>query len=154
MMVQQFGWLLLLFAVLTFAGLVPFPNLILSGIGFLIGLVITFAFEGVVVNLKERKIKEYFGLFGIKLGRWKSIPDLTEVVYTSGRYSQQIHAVVSRRQVDSRIYRAFLKGPGNYKQIFASGTNGTRIMHEARQAAEAFHLPATNYTVKPPVKIF
>ena len=153
MLIQQLGWLLLLFGVLTISGLLTFPNRILPLIGIIIGAIFTFSFQGTQLDLPGKKIKEYFGLFGLKIGSWQDLPELQEIVFTSGRYSQQIHALVSRKQHNTRIYRGFLKGPNSYKQLFAASENPDKVISQVESAADAFGLPATNYNTKPPQRI-
>ena len=153
MLIQQVGWLLLLFGILTITGLLAFPNLILPVVGAIVGAIFTFSFQGAQLDLAGRKIKEYFGLFGVKFGSWKDLPELQEVVFTSGRYSQQVHAWVSRTQQNTRIYRGFLKGPNSYKQLFSAGENPDIVIKQVELAAEALGLPATNFNTKPPQKI-
>ena len=154
MMVQQLGWLLLLFGILTFSGLVPIPNKLLTAAGTLIGIVLTFAYKGAKLDLEQKRIKVYFGILGLKVGTWRPLPEeLLEIVYTSGTYSQQMHAWVSRNEHSSRIYRGFLKGSKGYKQLFTSGGNPDSVLQEVQQAAKSLNLPATNYNIRPPAKI-
>lgn len=153
MLVQQVGWGFLLFGGLTLTGLLAFPNRILPLIGIIIGAIFTFSFQGTQLNLPAKKIKEYFGLFGVKIGSWKDLPELQEIVFTSGRYSQQVHAWVSRTQHNTRIYRGFLKGPNGYKQLFAAGENPDKVISQVKSAADGFGLPATNYNTKSPQRI-
>jgi hypothetical protein len=153
MLIQQVGWVLLLFGVLTITGLLAFPNLILPVMGTIIGAIFTFSFQGAQLDLAGRKIREYFGLFGVKIGSWKDLPELQEIVFTSGRYSQQVHAWVSRTQQNTRIYRGFLKGPNSYKQLFSASENPDKVLSQVELAADAFGLPATNYNTKPPQRI-
>ena len=153
MLVQQVGWVLLLFGVLTLTGLLAFPNRILPLIGIVIGAIFTFSFQGTQLDLRGKKIKEYFGLFGVKIGSWKDLPELQEIGFTSGRYSQQVHAWVSHTQHNTRIYRGFLKGPNSYKQLFAAGENPDKVIIQVKSAADGFGLPATNYNTKPPQRI-
>ncbi|WP_127141835.1 hypothetical protein [Flagellimonas marinaquae] len=68
---------------LTISGvllLVTFPYRIVGGISlFIIGLTMAFTRKGVILEYENKKIKEYIGLFFIKLGKWKSISTYTDV---------------------------------------------------------------------------
>ena len=141
---------MLIFGILTLTGLVPIPNLLFSIFCLVVGMVFTFGYKGAKLDMKRRRIKEYFGFFGIKFGRWETLPDLTEIVFTSSRYSQQVHAWVSRMQHNTRVYRGFLKGPGGFKQLFVSGGDSEKTVKEITAAAKALNLPAVNYNIRPP----
>src|SRR5690606_22845848 len=39
----------------------------------IIGIIIVFTRKGTIIDFNEKKIKQYVGLFFIKIGRWKSI---------------------------------------------------------------------------------
>ena len=151
-LVQQLGWILVLVGVLGLFGALPIPNPWISPIIMLLGLVFSLTYEGVALDLSNRKIKHYVEFLGIKLGSWKNLPELTEVVFTSNTYSQQIHAIVSRKQLDTRLFRGFLKGI-DAKLLFASKRDKQWVKEDVLKVAEQLDLPAIDYTVKPPNRI-
>ena len=148
-LIQQLGWLLVVFGLLVLFGAVPIPARWISLFFILIGLFFSLTYEGVQLDLRNRKIKQYVGFLGLSFGSWKSLPDLTQIVLTSSKYSQQIHAIVSRKQLDTRLYRGFLKGV-NTKLLFTSKNHKEEVMEQVSEVAEQLNLPATDYTVKPP----
>jgi hypothetical protein len=98
------------------------------------------------------RVKQYVGLFGLKLGSWESLPELKEIVFTSNNYSQQIHSFVSRRSLNIREYRAFMKGDDS-KILFAAGKDAQSVKKDARIIADQLSVPAIDYTVKPPARL-
>lgn len=151
--VQQIGWLLIIFSILLIIKAVPFPNQFLPVIFLVVGVVLSLTVEGTVLNLNSRMLKQYVGLFGIKVGRWKPLPSLTEVVLTSANYSQQVHSWVTRHDVRSKVYRGFLKGPEGIKILFASNRNPDQVKEHVILIAEALDIPATDYSIKPPTRL-
>jgi hypothetical protein len=147
---QQLGWLLLLFGFLLLIKAIPMPNLLIPVLIILAGLVFSLTYRGARIDLQRRQIKQYVGLFGLKLGPWKPLPELKEVVFTSNSYSQQIHSIVSRRSLDTKEFRAFVKSE-NHKILFSAGTDAQSVKKDAQTVAKRLSLPATDYTVKPPV---
>lgn len=152
MLIQQLGWILIVLGALVLFKAVPLPLPVVAVIPVIIGLILSLTFRGTRLDLKNKKIKQYIGVFGIKLGSWKALPELNEIVFTSSSYSQQIHSIVSRKQLNTKEFRAFLKGPG-HKLIFASNLDAELVRQEVRTAASLLNLPAIDYTVKPPVKL-
>ena len=148
-LVQQLGWILVLFGVLGLFGAVPIPNSWVSPGLILVGLIFSLTYEGVGLDLRNRKIKHYVEFLGLKLGSWKALPELNEVVFTSSQYSQQIHAIVSRKQVNSRLFRGFLKGI-DAKLLIVSKQDKESAKKDVLRVAEQLDLPAIDYTVKPP----
>lgn len=151
--VQQIGWLLIVFSILLIIKAIPFPNPYIPVLLLIVGVVLSLTIEGTVLNLNNKMLKQYVGLFGIKIGNWKPLPSLSEVVLTSTNYSQQVHSWVSRHDVRSKVYRGFLKGPDGIKILFASNRNPDRVKEHVILIAEALDIPATNYTVKPPTQL-
>lgn len=151
-LIQQIGWILILLGLLLLFKAIPMPNPFIP-VGFIIvGLVLSLTSRGTRLDLGNRMIKQYVGLFGIKLGSWKALPELNEIVFTSSSYSQQIHSWVSRRQFNTKVFRAFLKGPDN-KLLFSSNKDPESVKQDVRIAAERLDLPAIDYTLRPPGKI-
>jgi hypothetical protein len=152
-LVQQIGWLLILFSILLIIKAIPMPNPIIPVPFLILGGVFSLTAKGARLDLDGRRIKEYIGLPGIKLGTWQTLPNLNEVVFTSGSYSQQIHSWVSRNDVRSKRYRGFLKGNDGFKMQFSESQDPEQVIRDVEKVAGGLNLPAVDYTVKPPNRL-
>lgn len=50
-----------------------------GGIAFLIGLAITQAYSGTLIDTEKGQVKEYFSFFGFKTGEWEKLPKVLKV---------------------------------------------------------------------------
>ncbi|GJM29699.1 MAG: hypothetical protein DHS20C17_23340 [Cyclobacteriaceae bacterium] len=152
-LIQQLGWILSIFAILSIFQAIPFPNPLVPIPILLLGVVFSFTIQGASLDLEKKMIKQYVGLLGIKIGAWKTLPTLREIVFTSGSYSQQIHSFVSRNDVRSKVYRGFLKGNDGFKMLFTANRDPERVIRDVEKVAGSLNLPAIDYTVKPPNRL-
>ncbi len=152
-LIQQIGWLLVVFSILLIIKAIPFPNPFVPVVFLVVGVILSLTVKGTVLNLNNLMLKQYVGLFGIKIGNWKPLPSLTEVVLTSANYSQQVHSWVSRHDVRSKVYRGFLKGPEGIKILFASNRDADKVKKHLTIIAESLDIPAIDYTTKPPTRL-
>ena len=150
--IQQLGWILNLFGVLMLIKAIPMPNPLVPMGAILIGLVLSLTSRGTRLDLDHMRFKRYVGLFGLKLGSWQSLPKLEQIVFTSNNYSQQIHSIVSRKSLNTKEFRAFIKG-NNCKILFSAGKDAQSVKQDAHMVASRLSLPAIDYTVKPPASI-
>lgn len=151
-LIQQLGWMLILFGILLLTKAIPMPTPLIPLGSIVVGLVFSLTSRGIRVDLEHKRIKQYVGLFSLKLGFWEPLPKLKEIVFTSNSHSQQIHSLVSRRSLNIREFRAFIKG-ADYKILFSAGKDAQSVKLDAHMVANRFSLPAINYTVKPPAKL-
>ncbi|WP_026464650.1 hypothetical protein [Adhaeribacter aquaticus] len=71
---------------LVFCGIISFLQIPLLGVGLLLlSILILFTHYGVVLNLDTLYYKEYWGLFGLKFGNWKSLPKLWRITITNDK---------------------------------------------------------------------
>jgi len=152
-LVQQIGWLFIFFGLLVLVKAIPIPNQLVSVPFLMVGLVFSLTSRGTSLDLEKRKVRSYIGLLGIKIGNWQPLPELHEIVFTSGSYSQQVHSWVSRHDVRSKIYRGFLKGRNDVKMLFSASRNPQRVKGDVEKVADSLNLPAIDYTVKPPNRL-
>lgn len=152
-LVQQVGWLSILFAILLIIKAVPLPNPVVPIPFLILGVIFSLTAKGTLLDLKKRKTKPYVGLLGIKLGTWRVLPELNEIVLTSSNYSQQVHSWVSRNDVRTKMYRGFLKGNHDFKLLFSESRDAERVIRDVEQVAAGLNLPAIDYTVKPPNRL-
>ena len=151
-LIQQMGWILILFGILLLFKAIPMPSPVIPVGAILVGLIFSLTRRGAQINLDDKRFKRYVGLFGLKLGSWEPLPRLNQIVFTSSSYSQQIHAIVSRRSLNTKEFRAFLKGDDS-KILFSAGKNPQSVKKDALIVAKELSLPAIDYTVKPPSAI-
>lgn len=151
-LIQQLGWILILFGILLFIKAIPMPNPLIPLVAILAGLAFSLSYKGTRFDPNHKRLKRYIGLFGLKLGSWEALPELKEIVFTSNSYSQQIHSIVSRRSLNTREYRAFMKGDDT-KILFSAGKDAQSVKKDARTIAKQLSVPAIDYTVKPPARL-
>ena len=139
---------------LTISGvllLVTFPYRILGGITLmLIGLTMVFARRGVILDFENNKIKEYVGLFFIKIGRWNS---LTEFPYVSVLIKNLKNTGFSRTGVEfserTKVYRICLLNKSHRQRIRIKDFNKMEsAISNAKTIAEDMGMELVDYNPK------
>lgn len=65
----------------------PKEKIIGVGVGaIIIGLGIISSYSGTEIDFSEKKVREYFSLGGVRMGKWKALPDILKVKVISNSY--------------------------------------------------------------------
>ncbi|MDN5214788.1 hypothetical protein QQ020_22100 [Fulvivirgaceae bacterium BMA12] len=54
------------------------------------GLSVVFLHYGILIDFEQKRYKEYWGLLGLRFGKWKVLPPVTYISLTKSRFSQQM----------------------------------------------------------------
>ncbi len=149
MQFRWFGYLLLAFSGL----LLVQGNWIWTPLLMLLGIVLGWSFRGTRIDFSDVKLQEYFGVWGLKFGKWQQVPDLEKITITKQQYSQVLGSRGTSSKFVSTIYRAFLRGPQDYRIPFVASTNSEEVLQEARKVGQKMDLPILDCTIKAPVWI-
>ncbi len=149
---MEFRWIgLLLIAVSLFflaQKVFVWPPLIL-----LLGIFLKWASNGTQIDFENLQLREYVGVWGIKFGSWKSLPNLEKITITKTNYSQVLGSRGTTSQFKTHMYRGNLRGPGDFRVPFVAHTNESEVLETARTVADRLELRILDCTVKSPTWI-
>lgn len=128
----------------------PQGNWIWPLMGLLLGVFMGWAVLGTRIDFQKHKIQEYLGVWGIKLGSWKDIPELEKITITRSLYSQVLGSRGTTSKFRTKVYRAFLRGPDNFKVPFIAHQQSEKVLYNARLVSEKLNLPILDCTIKIP----
>ena len=152
----SFRWLGFILVPLGIIGIFPahdFLSAILPVLSVVAGMAFIWTFHGTQIDFQQNKVMEYVSIVGLKLGNWNDLPRLGKIFVTKTNYSQVVWSRVSNTQQRSTVFRAYLKGPGDFKLLFSEKKQKDSIIKEAEAAANGLDLQVLDCTVKPPTWI-
>ncbi len=114
------------------------------------GVAFIWTFHGTRIDFERNLVMEYVTVYGFRLGNWNELPKLEKVFVTQSNYSQVIWSRVASTQQRSTVFRAYLKGPGDFKLLFSEKGQKKSIVKDAGIAASGFDLPILDCTVPHP----
>ncbi len=117
------------------------------------GTAFIWTFHGTKIDFQQNRVMEYVSVVGLRLGNWSDLPKLEKVFVTKTNYSQVIWSRVSNTQQRSTVFRAYVKGPGDFKLLFSEKKKKESIVKDAGFAANGFDLQVLDCTIKPPTWI-
>ena len=139
---------------LTLSGvvlLVSPPFLLIGGVTLiLIGLALVFLRRGVILDFENKKIKEYIGLFLIKLGKWNNLNEYPYVsVLVENLKSTGFSATGVEFTERRKIYGVYFMNDSHRKRLrimdFKLIENATA---EAKRIANKMQIEYTEYNPK------
>ena len=94
--------------ILIGAGVIIFKSII--GVVVLLGgIAIVFLHYGLLIDFDEHKYKEYWGLLGLKFGKWEDLPPVEYISLTQSRFTQQIGLRAANTTLKGVLYRGNLR---------------------------------------------
>ncbi len=145
MELRWFGYILLIISVFyLFQG-----NWILPLAGFFAGNCLSWSKNGVKIDFDQKRSKEYFGLFGMELGKWQDLPELERIVLVKSNYSRVMGSKGSSSKFRFTEFRALLVGE-DFKMPVAVTKTAEKILTAARLVSEKMNIPILDCTKKPP----
>ena len=75
----------------------------------LAGVAIVFLHYGILIDFEENKYKEYWGLLGLKFGKWQNLPPLEYISLTKSRFSQEIGLRAANTTLKGVLYKGNLR---------------------------------------------
>ncbi|MGB0428876.1 MAG: hypothetical protein ACPGLV_00275 [Bacteroidia bacterium] len=127
------------------SGVLTYAFSILPAIpGFYFGLVMLLSIEGVVIDLKHKKIKPYFNFLLFKLGRWQDLTIYKQIILTI--YSQQnTYAVRATQQtVKTKSFDIYLVDNVGNKLLIDEYTDYHEGLEFAEELTQKLKLPFDN----------
>ena len=77
------------FVLILWGGYLLYTSNLLGLIALAIGLGLFFSVVGIQIDFNRKLRREFFGLFGIKFGRWHSLPEIEYVTVFIEHYAQR-----------------------------------------------------------------
>ena len=81
---------------------VTYRNPLIGVINIIFGLIFVFSKKGFQLDILEKKYKEYFGIWGIKRGSWKDLPDINLITITPSDTMYVNNAIAGGAQTISK----------------------------------------------------
>lgn len=106
-------------------------------IGLLFGilsLLIITGREGITINNEKRKLKYYWGIFGLKFGVWEDLPDFSRVSVSGRIKIKKDKKVTSSREFEVKLwFKEFedyiLAYTGNYEDCREKADNLSKMLN-------------------------
>ena len=125
--------------------LVMLMNPWLGGLLLIIGILFTTTHHRLAIDLKKRTYREYLWIFGFKRGDTFSYPGF-DVIYINEVDMASGYGYVSRINITSTYYKAYLKLADEESIFFGESKHEKKIMQKAQRLADALSLEiAKNY---------
>lgn len=140
-------FIVVLLGVLQLIGVYPFfGNTLGAIIALLLALPLAFVTIGFELNFDNRKYKEYVGLFGLRIGKWKKLPKLRHVAVKKAKITAALHSRGSTTVQTDTKYKVFLIGDGKVRILAANDYDNN--LSKARQLSSGLQINLVNTTGK------
>lgn len=112
---------------------------------FVISLLLLFIKSGVVIDIDNKRIKRYIGLFGIKKGKWEDISSLISLQIKGTREKQSMSVLSISRTETIETHKLYVNLPDKNIELF-SGRKKEDIMNKAQKLASSLLTSLINNT--------
>lgn len=117
-----------------------------KGIFFLLGGFILILVEsGIIIDTSEKTLRQYTGLFFLKIGQWQDISRLIGLVVAKTRESQSMHVLSISRSVNADVYKLWLIMPQDNIELMTGAR--AKVIKRAEVIAK---LLETSFSVEEP----
>lgn len=109
----------------------------------LLGTTIVFIKSGIQIDPENKRLKEYTGLFGLKIGKWKGMEEFTDVSILQKRIVSTAISRANRPATtsDEIVYDVCLLNKSHRKlQVVHRLTDKNKSIEEASQLAKVLNL--------------
>ena len=112
----------------------------------LVGVCIVFLHYGLLIDFKENKYKEYWGLMGLKFGKWQNLPPIAYISLTKSRYSQQIGLRAANTTLKGFLYRGNLRINEQESIMVIQSPRKDKVLGRLKQLAKKLNLQLLDCT--------
>ena len=101
----------------------------------LAGVSIVFLHYGVLIDIQAKVYKEYWGLLGLKFGKWQELPPIEYLSVTKSRFTQQIGLRAANTTLKGVIYRGNLRINEHDRILLMQSTEKEKVLTELQNLA-------------------
>lgn len=112
---------------------------------FIISLIFLFLRSGIIINTENKSLKQYTGIFVIKIGKWESIKSIINLQITKTRETQGMHVLSISRSETVDVYKLLLTLPDRKIELMAGEKE--QILNRADTIASALNVSIINKTI-------
>lgn len=105
-----------------------------------VGVCIVFLHYGILIDFKENKYKEYWGLMGLKFGKWQNLPPISHISLTKSRYSQQIGLRAANTTLQGFLYRGNLRINERESILVIQSPRKEKVLGRLKQLAKKLNI--------------
>ncbi len=104
--------------------------------------------EGIILDFEKKRLKLYIGLWGIKLGKWESMPTYCRLTLVQTTGNRRLHSKQAMRTYDysEKSYELRLYDTGSHAYQIASKGTKSNVRKKAEQLSLVTHLAIEDFT--------
>jgi hypothetical protein len=117
-------------------------TIIVGCVSILIGLVLRLNYNGIQIDIKNDSYRNFIAVLGIKLGKWKKLPELQKVVFTSKNVSSwnTPNGISPTFKTNRIIYTVALLSASEHPVLFLQTENEKKANEKAKFLAKELKL--------------
>ena len=116
--------------------------LVIGIIIMLISLLMILGMKGISIDIPGKRYRLYWGVPGIKFGKWQGLPEIEKVVHEIHVEGHSYHRQGAANILSGREkYGAYLKYKDSRRRILASLNNSIKAEEDGRWLAEQLGIP-------------
>jgi hypothetical protein len=121
-------------------------SVILNGVLFLVGGLLLTSHQRLEIDLAKKIYREYYWLLGMKLSNYSEPYDkITEIVCTSGKYSQQ-YGKYNRRFISGTMYTGYIELKNQEALFVGKSKSKQSLIKKLTRIGDRLALPVTDRT--------
>ncbi|MDT8393635.1 MAG: hypothetical protein RQ761_07300 [Bacteroidales bacterium] len=110
----------------------------------IISVFLIFFKSGIIIDVDNKMLKKYVGIFIFRKGKWEDIKHLDSIQIVKTKESQRFNILSISRVETIDVYKLFLNLPD--KKIELTTGNKDEIVGKAKKIASSLHSPVINNT--------
>ena len=112
----------------------------------LAGISIVFLHYGLLIDFEERKYKEYWGLLGLKFGKWTHLPPLDYISLTKSGFTQEIGLRAANTTLKGFLYKGNLRINEHERILVIQSRNKDKVLKHLMHLAKKLDLKLLDCT--------
>ncbi len=110
------------------------------------GLSIVFLHYGILIDFQQKMYKEYWGLLGLRFGKWKVLPPVAYISLTKSRFSQEMGLRGASSTVKGVLYKGNLRLHDEEKILVIQSAKKEKVLQTLKYLAAEMDLKLLDCT--------
>ncbi|MGI9544910.1 MAG: hypothetical protein ACR2MX_16735 [Cyclobacteriaceae bacterium] len=121
-------------------------NYFLGAVLILVGIFLVTAHYGILIDIDQKRYKEYWGAIGFKNGSWKVLAEIDYIYVNKKNYTEVRGSRGTSSKFHFTIYRAFLKSNGEEGIEVAQSKDQEKVLGKAKKLGTQLELEVMDRT--------
>ena len=105
-----------------------------------------FSYDGIGIDFSAHSYRKYFGIFGLRFGRWKDLPEMKYVTVYKERSSQTMSVESISSNISSAVYKINLIISKEVRITADIKNNKEKALENGKYIASKLKLRLLDYT--------